>query len=83
MCKMGDIIEVTPIEKFKARPVRQRSVTEEVIEDVPDKLDIYGCIVDMAENPERAKSTLQTIENILKALKDHDRLPSLTKGKII
>ncbi|XP_060578310.1 transient receptor potential cation channel subfamily V member 5-like [Ruditapes philippinarum] len=84
---MVDIIEETPIEKYKARPVRQRSVIEEVIEDapretykyVPDKLDIYGCIVDMAENPERAKSTLQTIENILKALKDHDRLPSLTK----
>ncbi|XP_060578311.1 transient receptor potential cation channel subfamily V member 5-like [Ruditapes philippinarum] len=61
---MEDIIEETPIETYK---------------HVPDKLDIYGCIEDMAKYPERAKTRLQTVEEILKDLKDHDGLPYLTK----
>ncbi|XP_045201815.2 transient receptor potential cation channel subfamily V member 5-like [Mercenaria mercenaria] len=64
MDKMGDIIEETPIETYQ---------------HVPDKLDIYGCIEDIAKYPERAKTRLKTIENIVQELVIQDRLSYLEK----
>lgn len=62
---MGDAIEEVQVEPYQ---------------HVPGKLDIYACIKDIANFPDKAKARLQTIEDILKELESQDCLTKLVNG---